>query len=517
MRYNINMRRLIQILTSRIVILAILVLLQISLLFIWIYRAALYYSIIPMFDILARILAVYVVNKEEDSQYKIAWIFLILALPVLGSLLFLLCFGRKMPKRLAKGTIEADSRLKDLLTQDEDALNLLKEENPENFHHFNFGITVSGYPVYGNTDAVYYESGEEFLPALLDALKQAKQFIFLEYYIIQTGGTMWNQILEILKQKVREGVEVKIVYDDFGCYTRMPRHYEKTLNQLGIETYRFNRMRPALLIKMNNRDHRKLCIIDNKIGFTGGVNIADEYINKIHPYGYWRDSAVRIEGDAVTGMTIMFLGMFSYLRRDEKEIDYTRYIQRHEAGHQPGCWFQPFSDTPTDEVDAGLNVHLNLVSSARKYVYIDTPYLVLNSDMISALCLAARNGTDVRIMTPHMPDKQIVFQITRSNYRKLIEAGVRIYEYIPGFNHRKNVVADDSMCLIGTINTDYRSYYLQFEDGVLMRSPKLAETMRLSFENGLKNAKEITMEECMKTHPAVRLYRAIMALIAPLF
>ncbi len=511
------MRRLIQFLTSRIVILAILVLLQISLLFIWIYRAALFYSIIPAFDILARILAVYVVNKEEDSQYKIGWIFLILALPVLGSLLFLLCFGRKMPKRLAKGTIEADTRLKDLLKQDQNALELLKEENPEDFHHFNAGIFVSGYPVYGNTDVVYFESGEELLPAMIEDLKKAEEFIFLEYYIIQTNGSMWSQILEILKQKVSEGVEVKIIYDDFGCYTRMPRHYDKTLNQLGIETYRFNRMRPALLIKMNNRDHRKLCIIDNKVGFTGGINIADEYINENRPYGYWRDSAARIEGDAVTGMTVMFLGMFSYLRRDEKEIDYTRYIRQYEVDHQTGCWYQPFSDTPTDEIDAGLNVHMNLVSSARKYIYIDTPYLVLNSDMISTLCLAAHNGTDVRIMTPHIPDKKIVFQITRSNYRKLIEAGVRIYEYIPGFNHRKNVVADDTMCLIGTINTDYRSYYLQFEDGVLMRNPKMAETMRVSFENGLKDAKEITLEECMGIHPAVRLCRAIMALMAPLF
>ncbi|MBR3347508.1 MAG: cardiolipin synthase [Solobacterium sp.] len=509
------LRKLIKILTSRIVVLALLLIVQVAFLFISLYRTALSYSLVPLFDLLARILAIYVINKDEDSQYKIGWIFLILALPVLGSFLFLLCFGRKMPKRLANGTIRADARLRDLLKQDPETLQNLKENDPECAYHFLPGVHVSGFPVYQNTRVEYYDSGEAFLPAMLEELKQAKHFIFMEYYIIQTG-TMWNQVLDVLKQKVEEGVEVKLIYDDFGCYSRIPAHYDRELNQMGIETYRFNKMRPALVITMNNRDHRKLCVIDNRIGFTGGVNLADEYININSPYGYWRDSAMKMEGEAVTSLTVMFLGMFSYLRKDENEIDYTRYIGVHRVEQNKDCWYQPFSDTPTDEIDMGLSVHLNLVNSARRYIYIDTPYLVLNSDMLGALCLSARNGTDVRIMTPGIPDKQTVFQITRSNYYKLIKAGVKIYEYTPGFNHRKNVVADD-MCLIGTVNTDYRSYFLQFENGVLMHDPHMAETMRRAFEAGLEQAEQITLEKCQSVNGVVRLYRAILALMAPLF
>ena len=509
------LRKLIKILTSRIVVLALLLIAQVAFLFISLYRTALSYSLVPLFDLLARILAIYVINKEEDSQYKIGWIFLILALPVLGSMLFLLCFGRKMPKRLANGTIKADARLRDLLKQDPEVLNKLKEKQPEDAHYFIPGIQTSGFPVYQNTRVVYYDSGEAFLQDLLSELRKAKKFIFLEYYIIQ-NGMMWDQVLEVLKQKVKEGVEVKLIYDDFGCYSRIPSHYDRTLNQMGIETYRFNKMRPALIITMNNRDHRKLCIIDNQVGFTGGVNLADEYINVHCPYGYWRDSAMKLEGEAVTSLTVMFLGMFSYLRKDEVEIDYTRYIHAHRVEQTEDCWYQPFSDTPTDDIDMGLSVHLNLVNGARRFLYIDTPYLVLNSDMLDALCLSARNGTDVRIMTPGIPDKKTVFEITRSNYRKLIEAGVKIYEYTPGFNHRKNVVADN-MCLIGTVNTDYRSYFLQFENGVLMRDPALAETMRQAFEKGLEKAEEITLERCRNVNGAVRLYRAILALMTPLF
>ena len=324
-------------------------------------------------------------------------------------------------------------------------------------------------------------------------------------------------MLSILKEKVAEGVEVKLIYDDWGCMISLPPHYDRTLNEYGIETYKFNRMRPALIVTMNNRDHRKICVIDNKVGFTGGLNLADEYMNFISRFGYWRDSAMMIKGDAVRSLTVMFLGMYSYLRHDDIKMDYSRYVEPYEEAGEEGCFYQPFSDTPTDAVELGLTNHLNLVAAASRYIYIDTPYLIINSDMMTALCQCAQSGVDVRILTPHIPDKKPVFAMTRSNYRKLIRRGVRIYEYTPGFNHRKNIVCDDELCLVGSVNTDYRSYYLQFEAGVLMRNPSLAEELRQSFEKGLAESQEITLADCNKTPLLVRMFRGILNVIAPFF
>ncbi len=509
------MRRLKRILGSRIIVIALLVILQALVLILGVYRASLYYQLTWAENLFALGLSFYVINKDEDSSYKIGWIFIILAAPVFGGILFLLCFGRKMPKRLANGTIQADARMRGLLGQDPAIMTRLSEEHPHITKVFSPGLRLSGFPIYQNTEATYFDSGEEFFPAFLDALRSAEKFIFIEYYIIGTGY-LWDHVLEILKEKVQEGVEIKIIYDDFGCTLSLPRRYDRYLNSIGIETYRFNKMRPRLMITMNNRDHRKLCIIDNKIGFTGGLNLSDEYINKTHPYGYWRDSAVMLHGEAVRSMTLMFLGMFSYLKKDEEEIDYSRYLPHYTIQGNPESFYQPFSDTPTDEADIGLSVHLNMVNYAKKYIYIDTPYLVLNNDMMTSLCRAAYNGIDVRILVPNIPDKITVYQITKSNFAKLIRAGVRIYRYTPGFNHRKNIVCDDEICIIGSINTDYRSYYLQFEAGALIRDTGLASRLREAFLKGLEESQEVTEEQC-RANLIVRAYRGILSLLAPLF
>lgn len=497
-------------------LIAVLVVLQIAFLVLGIYRATLYYSLTWLTSLMSFILAIYVINKDEDNSYKIGWCFLILAFPLVGSVLFLVCFGRKMPKRLANGTIEADARMRGLLKQDPVIKTQLEKDHPHINKIFSQGLRLSGFPIYQNTEVTYFNSGEEFFPVFLEELKKARQFIFLEYYIIGTGY-LWDQTLEILRQKVAEGVEVKIIYDDFGCTLSLPRRYDRYLNSLGIEAYRFNRMRAALLITMNNRDHRKICVIDNETAFTGGLNLADEYINKVNLYGYWRDSAAMIKGEAVRTMTIMFLGMYSYLKKDESEIDYSRYLPYHTCEGKPDAYYQPFSDTPTDDADTGLSIHANLVNYAKKYIYIDTPYLVLNNDMMSALCRASLSGVDVRILVPMIPDKKTVYQITKSNFAKLIRSGVRIYRYTPGFNHRKNIVCDDEVCLVGSLNTDYRSYYMQFEDGILMRDTDLAKTLREAFEQGLRESNEVTEEECRNVNLFVRMFRGVLNLLAPLF
>ena len=515
-RYNNYMRRLKKIVASRMWILALLVLMQAALLLLGIYRAALAYSLTGLINLLALFLAIYVINKDEDSSYKIGWCFLILAMPLMGSVLFLLCFGRKMPKRLANGTIEADARMRGLLEQDPAIKEQLQHDHPHINKIFAQSLRISGFPIYQNTAVTYFNSGEEFFPVFLEELRKAKQFIFLEYYII-SNGYLWDQTLEILKQKVAEGVEVKVIYDDFGCALGLPRKYDRYLNSLGIEAYRFNRIRPALLITMNNRDHRKICVIDNETGFTGGLNLSDEYINKVNLYGYWRDSAVMVKGEAVRTMTLMFLGMYSYLKKDESEIDYSRYLPHKSCVGKPDTYYQPFSDTPTDEADIGLSIHANLVNYAKKYIYIDTPYLVLNNDMMSALCRAAHSGVDVRILVPKVPDKKTVYQITQSNFAKLIRSGVRIYKYTPGFNHRKNIVCDDEVCLVGSLNTDYRSYFMQFESGILIRDTELAAHLRECFEQGLCESEEVMEEQCRKTNLVVRMFRGVLNLLAPLF
>ena len=337
----------------------------------------------------------------------------------------------------------------------------------------------------------------------------------MEYFIIDEGK-LWDSVLEVLKEKVAAGVKVKLIYDDFGCAVTLPRNYARKLNAMGIETYRFNHLRPALIIQMNNRDHRKITVIDNQVAFTGGVNLADEYVNEIKRFGYWKDSAVMLRGEAVWSFTNMFLGLYSFLKNDDPAISYAQYQLPSEVKTAEG-FCQPFSDTPTDGLDAGLSVHLNLINYAKKYIYIDTPYLVLNQDIRTALILAAQNGVDVRILVPHIPDKKYVFSMTKANYAVLLEAGIRIYEFTPGFNHAKNVVVDDTFALVGSINTDYRSYYLHLENGVLMYDRSIAEELRNDFLSSIEKSHCVTVEETKKVFVLTRIWRMILFLMAPLF
>lgn len=513
--YNENMlRKVLKILTSRLVLVVALIAIQVAFIVSWFYSRV-SQTLMPFINAAAIVLMVYIINSKEDPAYKLGWCIVILAFPVFGIVMYVLCFGRKMPAKLAHGTTDANSRMANLLSQDPAVMERLAKEDPDGVPMFRNGLRTSRFPVYQNTCAQYFGSGEEWLPVFLAKLKGAKRFIFLEYFIINPG-TMWDEVLGVLKQKVAEGVQVKLIYDDLGCLDS-GRNFARKMNELGIETYCFNRLRPALAIQMNNRDHRKICVIDNTVGFTGGVNISDEYANRIVRFGYWRDSAIMIEGEAVWSLTVMFLGMYTYLKKDDEGIDYSRYKLPYAMPEQPSGYFQPFSDTPTDAANAGLSVHMNLVLQARKYVYIDTPYLILAEPMKNALCLAGDNGIDVRILTPHIPDKKIAFTMTRSNYQVLLEHGVKIYEYTPGFNHTKNIVSDDLRGTVGTVNTDYRSYYLHFENGVLFEDSATAVVLRDAFLKGLEQAQEVTLEDTRHINIFVRIFSAVANLFAPLF
>ena len=508
------MHRILKILTGRLMIVIPLIVLQFVFLVTLLYQFAISMQLLTVFSVVSIVLSIYVVNRTEDPAYKLAWIMLILAVPVVGVPLYLIAGNRKVPKKLFNGTMRANKEMDGLLQMDYDLIYEISRKDSSAADILRYGTLTGDYPVYRNTISTYYRSGEEWFEDYKKALSSAKHFIFMEYFILDRGSC-WDEVLEILERKAQEGVEVKLIYDDFGSIT-LPSDYDRTLREKGIEAYSFNHIRPAFIVQMNNRDHRKLTVIDNNIAFTGGVNLADEYMNRIVRFGYWKDSVIRLEGEAVWSFTVMFLGMLSYCRPSEIGMpDYRSYQLPCAKVNDGGC-YQPFSDTPTDKENTVLTMQLNLINHAHQYIYIDTPYLIPTDSVLQALMRAARNGVDVRILTPAIPDKKTVFQITRGNYRRLLQAGVKIYEYTPGFNHAKNFVMDDKMAIVGSANMDYRTYFLHLENGVLMYQTPQIIKIREDFEDSISRSKEITLQEDAKTNIVVHLMRMILNLFIPL-
>ena len=508
------MHRVLKVLTGRLMIVFPLIILQFAFLVTLLYQFAISMRLVTVLSTVSIALSIYVANRNEDPAYKLSWIMLILAVPVVGVPLYLIAGNRKVPKKLFNGTMRANKEMDGLLQMDYDLIYEVSTKDSSAADILRYGTLTGDFPVYRNTVSKYYRSGEEWFEEYKSALSQAKHFIFMEYFILDTGSC-WDEVLQILEEKVSQGVEVKLIYDDFGSIT-LPSDYDRILRKKGIEAYRFNHIRPAFIVQMNNRDHRKLTVIDNNIAFTGGVNLADEYMNRIVRFGYWKDSVVRLEGEAVWSFTVMFLGMLSYCRPASIDMpDYRYYRLPCAKVNDNGC-YQPFSDTPTDRENTVLSMQLNLINHAHQYIYIDTPYLIPTESVMQALMRASKNGVDVRILTPAIPDKKTVFQITRGNYRRLLQTGVKIYEYTPGFNHAKNFVMDDKMAIVGSANMDYRTYFLHLENGVLMYDTPEIVRIREDFENSIAKSKEITLEEDAKTNIVVRPVRMILNLFIPL-
>jgi cardiolipin synthase len=325
--------------------------------------------------------------------------------------------------------------------------------------------SISGASVFTNTKQTYYPLGEDMWQAMLPDLEKAENFIFMEYFIIEEG-MFWDSILEILKRKASEGVTVRVLYDDIGCMSTLPGDYHKQLGKFGIEAKPFSRLRGQADSEFNNRSHRKICVIDGKVGYTGGVNIADEYINKIERFGHWKDTAIRLEGEAVWELTRLFLTDYGINVKKLPETKFELYPKQNEI--RADGYVIPFGDGPSPLYDRriGKSVIQNMLASATKYMYMTTPYLIIDNDLCQSIENAALRGVDVRIIVPHIPDKKLVFGMTRSFYHRLMKSGVRIYEYKPGFIHAKSYIADDDYAMIGTINLDYRSLVHHFENGV---------------------------------------------------
>ena len=508
------MKKILRFITQRVVITALLIVLQALLLFGFIWKLDNYFVYFYAGSVLLSLLITLgIINSKSNPAYKIAWLIPILLFPVFGGLVYLLFgsdrTGRYLRKKLQGIGTEMDNVIGEAYRRSG------AEQLPPDAANQSRYISHCAYcPPYQNTTTEYLPLGEVKFERMVEELKKAKHYIFLEYFIIQEGK-MWNTILDILRQKAAEGVDVRVIYDDMGCIMILPTGYDKTLEQMGIKCRIFNPFVPILSSRFNTRDHRKICVIDGNVGFTGGINLADEYINAYEKHGHWKDTSILLKGEAVFNLTVMFLSMWDYLDGTTGKTDYSRYYPTVWDENAKG-YVQPFADNPLDDEAVGETVYLNLINKAKRYVYITTPYLILSSEMLTALTSAAKCGVDVRIITPHVPDKWYVHAVSRSHYQTLIEAGVKIYEYTPGFIHAKTFVVDDDYAVVGTINLDYRSLYLHFECAVWMyQTPSVAQ-VRDDFFKTQQISQEITLEECRSLSFPRRLGRSVLRVFAPL-
>jgi cardiolipin synthase len=463
----------------------------------------------------AVIVVLIIVNKWINPAKKLSWTFLILLSPIFGLLVYFL-FGRSgLTKKTEKKMLAANQEVEQYLNSNETVEEALQKTDASIARQSDYIRDWAGFPVYQSTSTKYYRCGEEMFVDMLEALKNARHFIFLEYFIIEEGY-MFGQILEILEQKVQEGVEVRFIYDDVGCVNTLPAKYFKKLQKKGIKCAAFNPFLPVISVVMNNRDHRKIFVVDGNIGFTGGINLADEYINKVERFGYWKDTGIRLEGEAVWSFTAMFLEMWNYITQETE--DCTKFmpkIYQTEPFKEDG-FVQPYGDSPLDHENVGENIYLNIINRAKKYVYIFTPYLIIDNEMMVALRNAAKSGVDVRIVTPGIPDKKAIFLMTQSYYQPLLESGVKIYQYTPGFIHAKCFVCDDEVATVGSINLDFRSLYLHFECGVWMYRSSAVMQVKEDCLATFEQSEEISVEFCRKRHLVVRMVQSLMRLFAPL-
>ena len=470
------------------------------------YLASLTLSIIIVFII---------INNKSNPSYKIAWIVPVMIFPIFGGLFYLLYGGNKLSTREKLKMVIQNIEMTNSLKQDDEIIKKIGDKSIYAKNQSEYILNYAKCPVYNNTETTYFKIGEEKFEALLRELKKAEKFIFLEYFIIQEGK-MFNSILEILEEKAKQGVDVRLIYDDVGCIVTLPHNYKNTLEAKGIKCRVFNPIKPFFTRRLNNRDHRKIVVIDGDVGFTGGINLADEYINTKERFGYWKDTGIMLKGEGVWNLTTMFLHMWNSFRPTDEDYDKFRpHVHLNKLVQHDG-YIQPYGDSPLDEEVVGENVYLNLINNAKKYVYIFTPYLIIDNEMMTSLCLASKRGIDVKIVTPGIPDKKTVFKLTRSYYHQLIENGVEIYEYTPGFLHAKVVVSDDEVATVGTINFDYRSLYLHFECGVFLYKSKCIQDIKQDALETIAKSRKIENTNVFSNGKIDTLFRAVLRVFAPL-
>ena len=498
----------------RLIMVVISILLQV----VWIIGLAVwltnYYAAISILaSILGLLLVFRVYGLQINSAYKISWIILILMFPIMGACLYLM-FGRTGALgSMRKWFDKVHAAYAHLLPQDEQIVDKLEMADGTLARQSGYLRRGAGYPVYQNTDVEFYGDTTRALEAQKEELRKAKKFIFMEYHAIE-DSVAWKGIEEILEEKAAAGLDVRVFYDDMGSIGFISKEFMEKLRRKGIQCKVFNPLIPILNVFMNNRDHRKITVIDGKVGFTGGYNLANEYFNLTHPYGEWTDSGIKLTGDGVRSLTLIFLEMWNATQREQE--DPIPYLLKSAYRSAEAGFVQPYADSPLDGERTGENVYLNMIKGAKKYVYITTPYLIISDEMQRTLTLAAKSGVDVRIITPGIPDKPLIYKVTRSYYAGLAAEGVRIYEYTPGFIHSKQMVCDDEVAVVGTINLDFRSLYLHFENACWFAGCRAVAEVRHDFEKMFPICREVTEKYRKKRSLALRGWECILRMFSPL-
>ena len=508
---NKGRRGLLRLVFGRTAVIIALLLAQVALLlagFVWLGERYVYGGSLAA----AFIAALVVINRPGNPEAKITWILLITLLPVFGAP-FYAYVELELGHRLARARLaEVGGRTAKLTPGDPAALEALRAVDPGAAGLCAYVARAGNQPVYQRSGVSYCPSGEKAFAAMLAELERAERFIFLEYFIIQEGY-MWGRILSVLERKARAGVEVRVLYDGTCVVGKLPYQYPQKLEELGIRCRMYAPLRPLVSTHYNNRDHRKILVVDGRCAFTGGVNLADEYINRRTLHGHWKDTAVRITGEAVRSFTLMFLQLWAV--ETWQLEDCAPYLDASGPVEAPG-WVLPYSDSPFDQERVGKLVYLDILSRASRYVHIMTPYLILNQEFNDALIFAAKRGVDVKIIVPSRPDKRTVFALTRSYYRQLLQGGVQIWEYTPGFVHGKMFVSDDRTAVVGSINLDYRSLYLHFECAAMMYGVKAVGDIERDFQATLAQCRRMTVEDCRRDKLGRRMLGWILRPLAPL-
>lgn len=472
-----------------------------------------YYIISAVFYIF---MIIVIVNSDHDASSKITWLTTMAFLPIFGALLYIYTtvdIGHRVLKKKVTNILK---NTKNKITQDKSVIDKAEEICPD-VADLNYYLNKSGrFPLYENTDVTYYPIGEKMFQSMLVELDKAKDFIFMEYFIVD-DGYMWDNILEVLIKKANEGVDVRVMYDGTCEFALLPRTYPSSLEKLGIHCKVFSPVSPFISTHYNYRDHRKIMVIDGKTAYNGGINMADEYINYTHKYGHFKDVGVMLKGDAVDSFTLMFLQMWSV---NERHCDFSKYLNVGDSpsagGYFSNGFVMPFGDCPLDEYDVGKSVYMDILNRAKDYVYIMTPYMIMDGELENSLTFSAERGVDVRIILPHISDSFVAQALAKTHYKKLLDAGVKVYEYTPGFVHAKVFVSDDVKSVVGSINMDYRSLYHHFECATYMYGTRCIEDIKSDYKDTLAKCQQVTYESIKNDKWYIKLIGKVLKFVAPL-
>ncbi|MDE7201724.1 MAG: cardiolipin synthase [Lachnospiraceae bacterium] len=475
--------------------------------------ATLFYSVL---SVLSALFVLFLISKRDEGAYKMLWLLVMFVAPLPGALMYLFYGNRRTGKVLEQRLNAIHSSIPITLSEDADVREQLAGEDKRIAQTFAYVKKITGFPVLRNDTAQYYPVGELLFEQMLSALKAAKRYVFIEYFIVQEG-VMWDAMVDVMEQKVQEGLDIRVLYDDIGSIGTFSARNRSSLLKKGIKCEKFN---PLIVLSgaLNNRDHRKIMVVDGVVAFSGGINLADEYINEEHPFGHWKDIGFRITGDAIRSYAYMFTEFWnaSSLNKITRELVGDDYDKTRISGDMGFDGFVlPYYDSPNREEAASNNLFVDLLGQSTKYIWFYTPYLLLGDGLRDAFVRAAQRGVDVRIVMPGIPDKKVVYRMSRSYYGELLEAGVRIYEYTPGFVHAKACLMDDCVGSIGTVNLDYRSLYLHYECNALFYKASILKDLKKDFETSMEVSRERTLQQ-EKKGLLYRIVNGVLRIFAPL-